>query len=60
MKKTEIRKIKSVWRYLQSNQSQAFEEKNEIDFDWYGEGLQTLFCVLGNRPIKITPRIKAL
>jgi hypothetical protein len=52
--------IKRVWAYLQRNITEAFENKNEADFDWYGEGQQAFWCALSNKPIKITPRVKSL
>lgn len=53
-------KIQRVWSYLQEQQSEAFDAKNEIDFDWYGDATQAYFCILEDRPIKLTPRVKPL
>lgn len=49
-----------IWNYFSDNIAQAFESKNEINFDWYSDGREAFWCVMCEIPIKITPRVKPL
>lgn len=61
MSKVEKRRlIRSVWSYLEKCASEAYEQKDEVNFDWYSDGKETFFCVLQGRPIMHAPRVKPL
>ena len=59
-KREKIRFVQSVWNYLARNTHEAFEAKDELNFDWYSDGQQLLFCALREGPILIQRRVKPL
>lgn len=38
IKRDRIRLVRRVFAYLERQKSDAYEVKNEADFDWYSEG----------------------
>jgi len=61
MTKREKRKlIQSVWAYLNKRISEAFEAKDEREFDWYSDGQEAFWHILREEPITITRRVKPL
>jgi hypothetical protein len=59
-KRARARVKTAVWDYLQRNLAEAYEAKDELDFDWYSDGSQAYWCILLEKPIEITPRVKPL
>ena len=59
-KREKIQLIRRIANYLQREQLNAFETKDEVNFDWYSEGFEAFWCVLAETPIIITPRVKPL
>lgn len=59
-KREKIKLIQSVFWYLQRQVAEAFETKDEANFDWYSDGEEVFFQILSNKPIKVTPRVKPL
>jgi hypothetical protein len=59
-KRTRIKVVKQVFRYLNNKISDAFAEKNETEFDWYSDGQHTFWLALNNRPFEIVRRVKLL
>lgn len=49
-----------VMDYLTRLAGEAYEQKDEVNFDWYGDGYETFFQVLCDEPIVNHPRIKPL
>lgn len=52
--------IMSVWQYIQTALTEAYESRDEISFDWYSDGSSALWCALNDKPIKFVTRIKPL
>lgn len=59
-KREKSRFIGRVWNYLQNQMSEAYHNRDEVNFDWYSDGQQCLWCVLNGRAIKIVPRVRSL
>lgn len=59
-KREKIQWIRRVWQYLADSVADAYERKDEINFDWYSDGKEALFCALQERPIHITRRVRPL
>lgn len=59
-KREKIRLIKSVFAYLQRESVEAWASRDEDLFDWYSAGLEAFYCIVQDKPITHTPRVKPL
>ena len=59
-KRDKIRFIKSVFHYLQQACTDAYEAKDELNFDWYSDAQEAFFQILQDRPIKLSRRVKPI
>lgn len=59
-KKERFAFIKRVWARFEAALGDAYESKDELNFDWYSDGQQAFICAVQGKPIVITRRVKPL
>lgn len=55
-----LRLIQSIIRYLQYQIEAAYLCRDKTLFDWYSEGQEAFFCIIQEKPITRTQRVKDL